>query len=150
MRPGQGRGALPGLVVSYVIGCCHGCSWCPRTSLLRTPDAISLSNYGLAYSSLPLYLENFSQQNGSLLIWEVMLPHSPSGYGQRQTDRGYRRLAPLPLRWYYPLVQFVLQNSLWDQVEAEFPVRPHDNFTPSPASSCFPHSSAVSQKKSRA
>ena len=69
-----GRGALPGLVVSSVIGCFHGWSWWLRTSLFKDPWHHPLAAMNVAYSSMPLSLENCSQQNGSVVTWESCYP----------------------------------------------------------------------------
>lgn len=68
-----------------------------------------------------LFLWRITLSRMGALIWEVMLPYLPTGYGQWLTDTGVWKAGFFAFRWYYLLVQCVLQNSPWDRVEARVP-----------------------------
>lgn len=130
-------------------GDCNGCCWCPPRSHLQTCPPISqLLDCWLLTVHGCLFLWRITLSRMGVLIWEVMLPYLPTGYGQWLTDTGVWKAGFFAFRWCYLLVQCVLQNSLWDRVETEFPVRPHDCVTPPPAPACS--LTSFSPKKSHA
>lgn len=111
-----------GISCELCFGDCNGCCWCPSRSHLQGLSSCPSAAWLLTVNGswLSLSLENYPQQNGSPHL-RGYGPYLPTGYGQWLTDTGVWKAGFFAFRWYYLLVQCVLQNSPWDRIEARVP-----------------------------